>query len=262
MRGFFALLLLGLLVSACATPVARDGAPRGSFDSSRVSNAVPRSEPRTIAGNKSPYTVLGRTYHVLPDSQGYREQGVASWYGTKFHGRRTANGEVYDMFKMTAAHKTLPIPSYVRVVNLDNQQSVVVRVNDRGPFHDNRIIDLSYAAAHKLGMAATGTANVLVEAIEADLPATRQASAGPVSSAADGAYFLQAGAFSSLPSALKLKQRLDAFANVPVFLLETVVNAQTLYRVRLGPIADAAAIEKLKRLFAQQQLPPPQVVRE
>jgi len=120
----------------------KDRGPTQAMDVDHIPDAIPRYEPRTIAGNKSPYTVLGKTYRVLPDSTGYSEQGIASWYGEKFHGRNTSNGEIYDMYGMTAAHKTLLIPSFVRVTNLDNGKSIIVRVNDRGPFHDNRIIDL------------------------------------------------------------------------------------------------------------------------
>jgi rare lipoprotein A len=137
-----------------------DSAPSEQRDIANIADAQPQPVTRTRAGNKSPYTVLGKTYTLLPVSEGYQESGGASWYGTKFHGRRTANGEVYDMWAMTAAHKTLPIPSYVRVTNVDNNRSVIVLVNDRGPFHSDRIIDLSYAAALKLGFAKQGVADV------------------------------------------------------------------------------------------------------
>jgi len=146
--------VLASLMAACASKPSfneqRDSAPINPRDVSAVKDAVPAPVRRTIAGNKSPYTVLGKTYTLLPESRGYKEQGLASWYGQKFHGRNTSNGEVYDMYAMTAAHKTLPIPSYVKVTNLDNGRSIVVRVNDRGPFHTDRIIDLSYAGAVKL----------------------------------------------------------------------------------------------------------------
>ena len=123
-----------------------------------------RAEPRSRAGNRS-YSVLGKRYHVLDSAEGYSEEGQASYYGNKFHGRRTSNQEVYDMYAFTAAHKTLPLPSFARVTNLDNGQSVVVRVNDRGPFHEGRVIDLSYAAAVKLGIVARGTGRVEVRAL-------------------------------------------------------------------------------------------------
>lgn len=135
------------------------------LDPDKIKDAVPVNEPRTAAGNKSPYTVLGETYNVMPESTGYSQIGKASWYGKKFHGYKTSNGEIYSMYKMSGAHKTLPIPSYVRVTNLDNGRTAVVRINDRGPFHSDRIIDLSYAAAVKLDVARTGTANVKLETI-------------------------------------------------------------------------------------------------
>ncbi|GHA82892.1 septal ring lytic transglycosylase RlpA family protein [Cognatilysobacter bugurensis] len=139
-------------------------------------DAIPEPEitdiPRSNVGNRSSYTVLGKTYHVLDTSRGYVEQGLASYYGQKFHGRRTSNLEVYDMYAFTAAHKTLPLPSFARVTNLDTGKSVVVRVNDRGPFHDGRVIDLSYAAAVKLGITQAGTGRVEVRAVHPDDPGT------------------------------------------------------------------------------------------
>ena len=138
------------------------GAPPGNLD--RIGDARPKSEPLNPGAN-SPYTVLGRKYVPYQSLKPYRQRGIASWYGRKFHGRRTSSGERYDMYAMTAAHTILPIPSYVRVTNLSNGHSVVVRVNDRGPFHAERIIDLSYTAAHKLGFVNAGSAQVEVEAI-------------------------------------------------------------------------------------------------
>ena len=143
----------------------QDWGPDQEIDMSHVPDAVPRYEQRTIAGNKNPYSVLGKTYFLMGDERAYKERGTASWYGYKFNGERTSNGELYDMFAMTGAHKTLPIPSYVRVTNLDNRKSVIVRINDRGPFHDGRIIDLSYAAAQRLGITRMGTGNVEVEVV-------------------------------------------------------------------------------------------------
>lgn len=142
----------------------KDGAPWWDVDVSGIPDAVPFAH----TGNykKDPYTVLGKTYYPRPTAKGYQEMGTASWYGTKFHGQATANGEKYDLYGMTAAHKTLPLPSYVKVTNLDNGRSVILRVNDRGPFYSNRIIDLSFAAAKKLGYADTGTARVKVEGID------------------------------------------------------------------------------------------------
>ena len=146
-----AILLMALALGACGlTPeMEKDGAGK-RINTTLIPNATPKSEPITNAGNKSPYEVFGKTYWVLPSSNGYKETGIASWYGTKFHGRLTSNGEIYNMYGMTAAHKTLPIPCYARVTNVENGSSVVVRINDRGPFHGARLIDLSYVAAMKL----------------------------------------------------------------------------------------------------------------
>lgn len=142
----------------------RDGAPWWDVDVSRIPDAVPMPHYGNFKAN--PYTVMGKTYYPINDSRRYLATGTASWYGTKFHGQATANGEAYDLYGMTAAHKTLPLPSYVRVTNLDNGKAVILRVNDRGPFYSDRIIDLSFAAAKKLGYAESGTARVKVEGID------------------------------------------------------------------------------------------------
>jgi rare lipoprotein A len=176
---------LALLVASCSTSRApaqkpttavratpgldinrahKDGAPWWDVDVSRIPDATPTLH--TGPYKAAPYSVLGKTYFPLQDSKTYVQSGTASWYGTKFHGQNTANGEVYDLYGMSAAHKTLPLPSYVRVTNLDNNRTVILRVNDRGPFYSDRIIDLSYAAAKKLGYAETGTARVKVEGID------------------------------------------------------------------------------------------------
>lgn len=151
-------------------PVSRysmhqDRAPDGNFDASGLDDAQPRYEAPQRAGNKSPYSVWRRQYSVMDNNDGYVAEGMASWYGEKFHGHKTSNGEVFDMYQMTAAHKSLRIPSYARVTNLANGRSVIVRVNDRGPFHGDRLIDLSYAAAKRLGYQAQGVARVEVAAI-------------------------------------------------------------------------------------------------
>ena len=151
----------GLYAPGVADSAPTDGIP----DVDQIPEPEVRDEPHSRYGNRSPYTVLGKTYRVLDDAEGYDEVGTASFYGNKFHGRRTSNLEVYDMYAFTAAHKTLPLPSFARVTNLANGRSVVVRVNDRGPFHDGRIIDLSYAAAVKLGVDRAGTARVEVHGL-------------------------------------------------------------------------------------------------
>src|SRR5512143_1873224 len=186
-----AIILLPLALAGCGALQPKDSGPRRPVDTSNVSEPVPRNEPRSRYGNPASYVVDGREYHVLATSNGYVERGIASWYGTKFHGGRTSSGETYDMYKMTAAHKTLPIPCYARVTNLENGRSVIVRVNDRGPFHDNRIIDLSYAAANRIGISPKGTGLVEVRAVSSSddssptVLAGNNASAG-VSTSANG----------------------------------------------------------------------------
>ena len=152
-------LVCFIIVSCTSTP--RHGGPIIV----QPGDAIPKKEAYTKGANPNSYVVRGKKYHVKKTHTGYKEQGTASWYGKQFHGKKTANAEKYDMYKMTAAHKSLPIPSYVKVTNLENHKTIIVRVNDRGPFHSNRIIDLSYAAAQKLGMHQKGTAKVEVEAI-------------------------------------------------------------------------------------------------
>ncbi|PNS08404.1 septal ring lytic transglycosylase RlpA family protein [Solilutibacter silvestris] len=154
----------GQMVGDIYRPDIRDSVPGEIPDVNRIPEPTVKAEPRSKRGNKS-YAVLGKNYSVLDDSRGYSETGTASYYGNKFHGRRTSNEEVYDMYAFTAAHRTLPLPSFARVTNLDNGKSVVVRINDRGPFHSNRLIDLSYAAAVKLGYREKGTAHVRVDAL-------------------------------------------------------------------------------------------------
>jgi rare lipoprotein A len=163
------IVLACMAVVACGSKPARrpyvDGAPGRAVDISKIPQPVPRFEPLSKYGNKNPYSVFGKEYRLLPERAGYLERGKASWYGTKFHGLLTSNREAYDMYAYTAAHKTLPLPTFARVTNLDNGRSITVRINDRGPFVDGRIIDLSYVAAIKLDMHMKGTANVEVEAI-------------------------------------------------------------------------------------------------
>ncbi len=143
-----------------------DAYPENPPDVSKIPDAVPRVEPPSRGGNRPTYEVWGKTYRVLPDASGYARQGTASWYGEKFHGYATSNGEIYDMYKMTAAHRSLPLPTYARVTSLENGRSVIVRVNDRGPFHNDREIDLSYAAAARLDILDRGTGRVKVEALD------------------------------------------------------------------------------------------------
>jgi rare lipoprotein A len=248
--------LIALALISCGTQEPRDGAPSREVDISRIPDAVPRYEPIRKAGNKSPYVVFGKKYEVMPTSRGYRQQGTASWYGTKFHGRNTSNGESYDMYAMTAAHKTLPIPSYVQVTNLQNGKKVIVRVNDRGPFHGDRIIDLSYVAAMKLGYAEVGTAPVEVVAID---PAsyhgnTAAATTSPLKSADVGARaYLQAGAFSSRQAAEKNGKYLRAKTGYPVAVRQDSEGGRTLYKVLIGPLADQSQVAGLRSSLQQTE---------
>ena len=226
----------------------RDAAPVSPRDVSNVPEAVPRVEPRARYGNHSPYSVLGRTYTVLPSAKGYVERGIASWYGTKFHGRLTSTREPYDIYQMTAAHKTLPLPSYVRVTNLENGISRVVRVNDRGPFHENRIIDLSYAAAVQLGIQAKGTGLVEVRAIDPAHP--EQQSAAPRPTIGPHRVYVQVGAFNDRDNARALQERLEDLKFKDVFLDRVVTGGRILHRVRIGPTRDTAEADALTARLA------------
>lgn len=231
----------------------RDSGPDRDIDVSNLPDAIPRNELVRIAGNITPYRVLGKTYHVNFETEGFVETGYASWYGKKFHGRKTSNGEIYDMFAMTAAHKNLPIPSYVKVTNLENNRVVVVRVNDRGPFHGGRIIDLSYAAAKKLGFHEQGTAKVRVEYLEAE--------AGPAQKTADvksDSTFLQAGAFRSKDSAVTLQRKLASLTGYAV-RIQPVPNRR-LYKVLIGPVGNNSEVMKIRRILRQANLGDPHLV--
>jgi rare lipoprotein A len=236
-------LLLSLITGCTLTPSwifdrskVGDGAPAKGMDISRIQDAIPKPEPRSRSGNPSSYTVLGRTYHVMEDSSGYKERGVASWYGTKFHGKRTSSGEAYNMYAMTAAHKTLPLPTYVRVTNLKNGREAIVKVNDRGPFHDNRLIDLSYAAATKLGISGTGTGLVEVQALDPAKGAAPRPTRNNIAIKGDAILFLQVGAFIDRNNAERLMERLRGAMNNQVRIQMAVNYAQTIYRVQVGPM--------------------------
>ncbi|PAU87689.1 septal ring lytic transglycosylase RlpA family lipoprotein [Pseudomonas sp. WN033] len=236
--------------SAPSSRPAVDGPPSYFMDVSQIPDAVPT--PHTGSYKASPYTVLGQSYTPMQDGRNYREVGLASWYGTKFHGQNTANGEVYDLYGMTAAHKTLPLPTYVYVTNQANGRRIIVRVNDRGPFYSDRIIDLSYAAAKKLGFAEQGTARVLVEGIDPvawqqqNNPGYLVRNNPPQETLPSGQeLYLQVGAFSSNQAAEQLRQRLQGVVNATVFVSPVEQNAQTLHRVRLGPVASHAEAQQL-----------------
>jgi rare lipoprotein A len=224
-------ILLSVILAACSgdggkTKETPDGPSNLNIRASDVKDAVPRQEPLARYGNRSPYEVLGKTYTVMSSSKGYKKRGIASWYGSKFHGRRTSSGEVFDMHLATAAHRNLPLPTYAEVKNLDNGRKMIVKINDRGPFHEDRLIDLSYGAALKLGMAAGGTARVEVKAI--DIEGSR--SARPAVKIADGT-FLQVGAFGERDAAGELAGRMTKEKLQPV----SIQRGDGLYKVWLGP---------------------------
>jgi rare lipoprotein A len=206
-----------------------------------VPDAVPRPEPRSAHGNPPFYDVLGQRYFVLPSAEDYLERGVASWYGPSFHGGTTSNGEPYDMYAMTAAHKTLPLPSYARVTNLKNGKSIVVRINDRGPFVANRLIDLSYSAAARLDMLREGTTLVEVRALTPGVPdeLTRSAAAPAPT------LYVQAGAFADEHNAQRLLTRLQAAGLPAVFVAAPLAGSAPLYRVRVGPVASVADFDRI-----------------
>lgn len=269
--GILALALAALTLAACGGNV-RDSAPSGRVSIPDLpDDPVPRPEPRSRYGNGPEYEVFGKSYRVMDDSAGYRERGVASWYGKKFHGRLTSNREPYDMYSMTAAHKTLPLPTYVKVRNLRNNKSIIVRVNDRGPFVHNRIIDLSYAAAMKLDMVQDGTSMVEVTAISfenlpgdrpvrivepAEPPASAAAStAAPVPAPqpqapparedraapavqADNEIFVQVGAFGDRTNAERRRAALMSGGIGSAFIFADEAASPPIYRVRIGPIED------------------------
>ena len=223
--------------------IEQDSAPLLPISQDEVFDAIPQADPILTFGNISPYSIDGVSYTVLEDYHHYREQGTASWYGAKFSGHKTSNGELYDLYQPSAAHKTLPIPSYARVTNLDNGKNIVVRVNDRGPFHPDRIIDLSYAAAVKLGYMEQGTARVEVEVIEVVGVEDRR---DPIY----GNYrYLQLGAFGREVSAQDLVAELKPLLTAEVFVSAVELDGALLYRVRVGPVDD-----KNHLVAVQQQL--------
>jgi len=255
-----------MIVSICV--VGCGGATQWEDDTHQRTQKVTKSQKRSSRGNPPFYEVFGERYYVMNTSAGYKERGIASWYGKKFHGKPTSSGEIYDMYAMTAAHKTLPLPTEVRVTNLRNGKSIVVKVNDRGPFVDNRIIDLSYTAAKKLDMISAGTTFVEVEAFTGRTTATPLMAdssdkspgtksvvsmANPISSAVAEPVmdttvirlYLQVGAFGDKLNAQKLQQQLNGhgIANVVIRYDESRVPA--LYRVRLGPISNVDEYDSL-----------------
>ena len=241
MRHAKAVLLLVFLTGCSTAPIRPPPTPvlPPPGDLATIPEPIPKPEPRSKKGNPPFYTVLGKRYFVMDKAEGYFERGVASWYGPGFHAAATSNGERYDMYAMTAAHKTLPLPAYVQVTNLRNGRSVVVRVNDRGPFKDGRIIDLSYTAASRLGMLKDGTTFVEVRALTPE-----QKAAPPTPPPAAEALYLQAGAFATEANASRLQEQLRAQGVEKTFVREDRVDGRTLYRVRVGPIPSVVEFDR------------------
>lgn len=256
---------------------SRDGEPDRRIDVATLPEPVPRDEPPSKYGNRSPYSVLGQTYTVLPSARGYVERGTASWYGNKFHGYMTSSFEPYDMYQFTAAHKTLPLPSWVKVTNLANGKSVVVRVNDRGPFHQDRLIDLSYAAAVRIGIWPAGTGRVEVRAVgprdTAPAPAPTQAraarpaapgSAAPAPALPPGTahLYVQVGAYGEPANAQRAAEALRRAGLGEVQVEDANVNGRRLRRVRLGPLSSADEADRVVDTVRRLGLGPPQVAAD
>ncbi len=211
---------------------------------------------KSLKGNIPFYEVYGERYYVLSSNKGYKQEGVASWYGKKFHGKLTSNGEDYDMHAMTAAHKTLPLPSTVRVTNLRNGRSVVVRVNDRGPFIDNRIIDMSYAAAKKLDMVQNGTTMVRVESIG---NSSRNEPVSYETSASDfGAIYMQVGAFGERANAQRLADRISDGGIRDI----SIYDENGFSKVRIGPIKDVQEYDAIAQKMSALEITQPHLVVE
>jgi rare lipoprotein A len=236
LHGFTLLSLIVMLVS-CGQ--IKDSAPVNyTRQWHEIPDAVPASVTRSKYGNPDSYEVFGKTYYVKGSAEGFQQKGIASWYGNKFHGQRTSSGEDYDMYAMTAAHKTLPIPVFVEVTNHDNGRKAVVKVNDRGPFHEGRIIDLSYAAATKLGVAQTGTANVSIRVVRSESDKNRLRSDAVVESPAveGGKLYVQIAAFTSEDNALTHLEKLQGEGFSDVRLHIESKKGKAMYRVRIGPL--------------------------
>lgn len=267
----FIMSLLMIILSSCSRVSRPDGPPNIYVDERRIPNAVPKAEPLARYGNMPSYRVFGKRYFVMKSWKHYNETGIASWYGTKFHSRRTSSGEPYNLFAMTAAHKYLPLPTYVEVTNLENNRKIIVKVNDRGPFVDNRLIDLSYVGAKKLGMLGRGTAHVRVRAIDPlkygrpvwysqRFPQKKRGRFIPVNdiavenykplvtqaprmaSASHHLVYLQVGAFRNKINALRLKAQL---ANLIAAPIKISYPYGKLYLVQVGPIKDLMTADKL-----------------
>ncbi|MDF1795814.1 MAG: septal ring lytic transglycosylase RlpA family protein [Coxiellaceae bacterium] len=240
--------IIALLTGCASVSVPQDGAPARPRDVSHIPNAKPKKLPLSRYGNPKSYVVFGKRYYVLDTAKGYNQRGIASWYGTKFHGQLTSSREPYDMYGMTAASPVLPIPTFVKVTNMENGHTVIVKVNDRGPFAPNRIIDLSYAAAKKLGYMRKGTAIVQVTALspgEHHHPMLADTEFQPVSH--NPHLYLQLGAFSNFSNATNLQRRIKHLTQRTVRLKTVKAGHTPIYKVQVGPLAGVGETDKLKQ---------------
>ena len=244
------------LLSSCGIYEVKDGAPSNYTKKwDEISDAVPVDVTPSKYGNPDSYEVFGKRYHTLDSAQGFSEKGIASWYGKKFHGQRTSSGEVYDMYAMTAAHKTLPIPVFVEVSNLDNGRKAIVKVNDRGPFHEGRVIDLSYAAATRLGVAATGTANVSIRVVDKNGDSLSDESIiddAKKPSVISDKLFIQVAAFSDESNAIDFLRKLhdEGFRDVRMYIESKAKNP--VYRVKIGPLPSQSVAQEVLAQLEQK----------
>ncbi|WP_045387398.1 septal ring lytic transglycosylase RlpA family protein [Vibrio rotiferianus] len=248
-RSLYSLVFSALILAGCSSQKAQEGryelesdvAPETPLSVEHIEDAHPKYEPYSLGGNSN-YTLRGQDYKIIRDAKGFKEKGKASWYGEKFQGHLTSNGEIYDMYSMTAAHKTLPLPSFVKVTNTDNGKSTIVRVNDRGPFHEGRIIDLSYAAAFKLDVVKTGTANVEIEVLSFEKPTDEKALA------THPKYVIQVASSKYADRTRTLGSDISQKLDTEIFLEST----DDLHRLFVGPFTDYALtqsmLEKVKLL--------------
>ncbi|HOP21634.1 MAG TPA: septal ring lytic transglycosylase RlpA family protein [Gammaproteobacteria bacterium] len=251
MKKFYVILILALLTGCSEKKevvkktnhgrysIKQDTAPSNqSLDISSLQQWEIKPEPKSHYGNHSPYVVFGKTYHLEDASHEFEQTGTASWYGKKFHGHKTSNMEIFDMYKLTAAHRTLPLPSYVEVTNLDNNKKVVVRVNDRGPFKSKRIIDLSWAAAKALDYDTKGLANVRIKLLQSpEVQFANKPEKQPTRPEDKEYKYLQVGAFSDKTKALDIASDLSKLVLLPVYVSDTLAQ-NPLYRVRIGPLTE------------------------
>lgn len=242
-----------------------DGPPLTDIDPDQIEEVLPRDEPLSKYGNQSPYSVLGETYVILPTARGFKQSGLVSWYGRKFHGQRTSSGELFNMFSMTAAHRYLPIPTYVRVTRKDTGQSIIVKVNDRGPFHSDRVMDLSWAAAHKLGIDTMGTSEALIEALDpSELQPTLSASGrlhNAEKTTSEHTFFVQVASFNGLSAAAQLQSRLLQIVYAPVTITHSDDSRRTFHRVQVGPFANSDDAEHVSQLIRDAELGVPIILR-